>query len=185
MHPSHPRTLPLPAFGAALLLLAAAAPLVAQGPVSAGTRSISFGLGDRVEAGIWTTLSSGTRVGLLGSFQYESASVETPGSSSDSDRTRFQVGPAAKWYTGGTAAVRPFWFGAARVGVDSRETEDRTWNFGMTGAFGADWFPNPQLSIGGYTGLGLDVGRRTRGDRTDSSTAVSTFTTGLQMHIYF
>jgi len=159
----------------------------AQSPVSPGTLSISLGLQDAPQAGLWLTATNHTRLGLLGTMERTSDKVSGPGDQSDSDtRMRYTVGPALKWYIlSSTAGVSPYWLAAASVGVDDRPDDTRTTSYTASGGFGADWFPTPLVSFGGFTGVNFAYDRTRTGDITTTNSRLGTVTAGLQMHVYF
>jgi hypothetical protein len=158
-----------------------------QSPVSPGTLSISLGLDSGTQAGIWLTATSSVRVGLLGTLERTRNSVDGPGdASTSSTRIRFAVGPALKWYVlSNTTPVSPFWYASASLGADDPPNDERTTSYGLVGGFGADWFPVPQVSFGGHTGLGFTYDRTRENGVTRTSSRLGTLTAGLQMHIYF
>jgi len=159
----------------------------AQSPVSPGTLSISLGLDESPQAGVWFTATNHTRIGLLGTLERTSRSVDGPdGESSSSSRLRYTVGPAFKWYLLTTGdRIAPYWHGAATVGGDDPPGDRRTTSFGLDGGFGVDWFPVPQVSFGGFTGLGFRYDRIREGEVTTTDSRLGTLTAGLQMHVYF
>jgi len=159
----------------------------AQSPVSPGTLSISLGLQEAPQAGLWLTATNHTRIGLLGTMERTSDTVDGPGDQSNSDtRMRFTVGPALKWYIlSNTSGVSPYWLAAASVGVDDRPDDTRTTSYTASGGFGADWFPAPLVSFGGFTGVNFDYDRTRVGDVTTTRSRLGTLTAGLQMHVYF
>jgi hypothetical protein len=175
------------AFAAAVALLIAPSSGHAQSPVGPGTLSISLGLDRSPEAGIWFTATRYTRIGLLGTIDRTSNSSEGPGDgTASSSRFRYTVGPALKWYlvTDGDR-VAPYWHTSGWVGGDDPPGDRRVTTLGVDGGFGVDWFPVPQVSFGGYTGLEFTYERTKEGDVTNTFSRLGTLTAGLQMHIYF
>jgi hypothetical protein len=164
-----------------------APPLQAQSPVSPGTLSISIGLQDSPQAGIWLTATTHTRLGLIGTAERTSSKVEGPGQDGDSaTRMRYKVGPAVKWYIlSSTQGISPFWYVAGSVGVDDPPEDTRTTTYDASGGFGVDWFPVPLVSFGAFTGMEFNYDRVRSGDLTTTSSQLGTMTAGLQMHIYF
>lgn len=175
----------LSALAAAGLLAPSA--VSAQSPVSPGTLSISLGLQEAPQAGLWLTATNHTRLGLLGTMERTTDKVDGPGSLGDSDtRMRYTVGPALKWYIlSSTAGVSPYWLAAASVGVDDRPDDTRTTFYTASGGFGADWFPTPLVSFGGFTGVDFSYDRTRAGDFTTTRSSLGTLTAGLEMHVYF
>ncbi len=175
----------LTALGAFALLAPANAS--AQSPVSPGTLSVSLGLDRQPEAGIWFTATSYTRIGLIGIFDRRTREVEGPGDTSTSETTTlYGGGPALKWYlTSNQQRVAPFWYLAGTAGVEDLPNDDRTTRFTGDLGFGADWFPVPQISLGGTTGLSLARERTSNGDTTLTDTRLRSLTVGLNMHLYF
>jgi hypothetical protein len=177
----------LPMAALAAIMLVAPAAAAAQSPVSPGTLSVSVGLQSAPEAGIWFTATTHTRIGLLGTLERRSRSVEGPGGASGSETwLSYSAGPALKWYlSGNQQRVAPFWYLAGTAGVDDPPTDARTTSLTANLGFGADWFVVPQVSLGGITGLALVRDRTTNGDVTLTESTLRTMTVGLQMHIYF
>ncbi len=182
-----PRQILLGTAAALALALLAPAAAHAQSPVSPGTLSISLGLQESPQAGLWFTATNHTRLGLLGTMERTTEKTDGPGGDGDSStRMRFTVGPALKWYIlSNTAGVSPYWYVAGSVGVDDPPDDSRTTSYDASGGFGVDWFPVPLVSFGGFTGVKFEYDRTRIGDFTSTDSRLGTLTAGLQMHIYF
>ncbi len=173
------------ALAAAAFLAPSAA--TAQSPVSPGTLSLSLGLDSSPEAGVWFTATNHTRIGLIGTLERRTRDVEGSGDTFDSQSwLRYSGGPAVKGYlAGNNQRVAPYWYIAGVAGIDDPPTDARTTSFGADLGFGADWFPVPQISLGGTTGLSMVRDRTKNGDVTITESSIRTLTFGLRMHLYF
>lgn len=150
----------------------------------------AFGNGGSI--GYWTMISDrtnlGVRVGLsLGGTDFDGGETGIGLSIS--------AGPALKRYLRGSARpVAPFLYGGLNASWGEEEMqggEVRRGGAGLEGGFGVDWFPAPQVSIGGYTGARLAYSHQAFefDAPTDRSTqdawTLGTFTSGVVLHIYF
>lgn len=175
------------------LTLSVAGTAAAQRPagLEQGKRSISFGLpgdGGSTNFGIWTMFADDLNLGLNLGLNLNRTSTE----GTTTNKTSFlSIAPALRYYTGSLGPVMPFLYGetALSYGKSHQPNNGSNFGFGLTGGLGAEWFPVGNISIAGFTGLGLNSRwtSTTMGTATVKSSILSlgTRTSGLSINFYF
>jgi hypothetical protein len=175
------------------LTLSVAGTAAAQRPagLEQGKRSISFGLpgdGGSTTFGIWTMFADDLNLGLNLGLNLNSASTE---GTTTNKTTFFSIAPALRYYTGALGPVSPFLYGETELSYGKAQQPNNGANtgFGLAGGLGAEWFPVGNISIAGFTGLGLNARwtSTTTGATTVKSSILSlgTRTSGLSINFYF
>lgn len=202
-----------------LVLPAAFAPAAAQEPqpdpairppvhsLVPGAHALSFTLldGEAGELGYWRVHSPRTSLGLFVRLELERAEVETDAPNDDvrSETNSFalSVGPQVRRYLRPAARVTPFLYGSAELGYERerRTTETTVEEFetradaffgSLRAGVGLEWFPVPEVSVSGQTGLRLRAEHGTAEsdlvDREDRTWIVGldSFTSALSLNVY-
>jgi hypothetical protein len=154
------------------------------------TRSIELGVGGGTSIGIWKRNDSDRSLGIIAGGTLSSQGI----GDGDTQRTStFEIEPALKIHTGGTAAFQPYTFASIFGGIDRIDVDsDAGVTLGRVGAslaVGMDWFPVARVSIGGRVGV---RGVYLTGDLTDDVNgadlegfSVGTFTSGILVNLFF
>lgn len=203
----------LPALAAAL----AAAPVRAQDapadsapPPPNGLRqgawSLTFqfptvGGGELGELGAWKMVDARTNLGISLSATLTDRSRETDGHEDSEVHTSVALGLNARRYAATARRVAPYVQARLAAGRGhTRRTGDgvdgtvRAVFASATAAAGAEWFPTPQFSVAGHTGVTVFASRRTydgtgaQGDERearDRDLSLDTLTSTLSLRIYF
>jgi hypothetical protein len=172
---------------AGVLAAAASTPLVAQTvethpEVQRGEHSIALDVSNDLEIGYWNRQSERMDLGLQ---------VWAQGVWSDAnDRLAIGITPAIKQYFGSAGRLAPYSYwgiplGYTRVAYDNTGVEDTnedSFSVGGELGFGLDWFPVPQVSVGGHVGLMAAYS----GIASDENTfLLLTQSSGIRVHLYF
>jgi hypothetical protein len=146
--------------------------------IEAGASSLSFGVpgGSNPYAagtfGYWSmqspTMNLGINVGL---------SLDKQPNNTNYD---ILLAPAIKSYLKTSGVITPYYYGQLNFRLTSQGGNSQDPELGLAGGFGVEWFPTQRFSIGGHTGVGIDVLRR-GGDPV----RIGTFTSGLSAQFYF
>lgn len=131
--------------------------------------------------GYWFMLTPNLNFGLNAGFALDRNAGEDGGDTITN--WDLLLAPALKFYPMTDYVVAPYLFlqGNVRIfsdGID--ETEEDT-EFSAALGLGVEWFPVMNFSVGGHTGLGVDIVRADPGEPI----AIGTFTSGLIASIYF
>lgn len=171
-----------------VLCVLCSAPLAAQETegypaAERGGRSIVLEASGSPRIGYWTRRSTRTDLGL---------DVMLQGLLGDS-QTDLSIGvtPAMKRYLSSPGPLAPYIYAGVPLNYHRFERDnvgvpdDTSDAFGVGGiaGFGLDWYPIPQLSLGGHAGL--RAGYLNRGDDAGSSIQLGTLSSGVRMHLYF
>jgi hypothetical protein len=147
-----------------------------------GRRSIALGVGGATQVGFWTRSSDRTDLGL-----------ELSGNGFFSDRNTtllLTLTPSLKRYHGAAGPLAPYtFFGvplqyqrSANDNVGAPDTAQDSYGVGGAAGFGLDWFPVPQVSLGGHVGLQA-IFHQFPDDSNVLS--VNTLSSGIRAHLYF
>jgi hypothetical protein len=167
---------------AGALLLAPTTPLAAQtiGSYPAaerGQHSISLSIDGDSQIGYWTRQSDrtdlGLELGVTGLFSDSNSSVS------------LNLTPAIKHYVTPAGPLAPYTYLGIPVSFARASNDlDSQHSFGLGGvfAFGVDWFPLPQVSVGGHAGVDVFYSNVGSGSGLFS---VRTFTSAIRAQLYF
>lgn len=185
---------------AAAAALALALPAAAQETVQPSGASIVLNVSAEPTVGVYTFLSPTLQLGVeLGASLAEVSDAETE---SSQEEWSVRVAPALKLFTAAEGSFRPYVFLSPffELGQASEEVEffDETVEIAVDTrtvggelGFGVDWFPASRISIGGHVGLGggltnVEADDDFEGESIDlDGTFLSTFTSGVRVHLYF
>ena len=166
---------------AGALLLAPTTPLAAQtiGSYPAterGQHSIALSIDGNSRIGYWTRQSDRTDLGLELGFG---------GAFSDSNSNLTLIlTPAIKHYVTPAGPLAPYTYFGLPVSF-SRSSNDfdssHNWALGGVFALGVDWFPLPQVSVGGHAGVNASY----RDGNGSGLVSVGTFTSAIHAQLYF
>jgi hypothetical protein len=178
-----------------LLSAAITSTAAAQSPaqLSKGRKSIEFTLPNAGGGtiGLWKFTTDNRNVGLNLGFQYGRGSTVDD---RQSHSWSVSAAPTVKSYFDTRRQVAPYKrFGLSadysRTSFESPlGTEPTPFGFsvGAKAGLGADWFPNDQISIGGYAGLGVSKSWSGHGNHSDATSwSIGTFSSALSVNIYF
>jgi hypothetical protein len=169
--------------------LALASPGTAQVP-QAGARSFQLSPYGDTQVGGWKMVSDRTNLGLAVGLE-----VGRTGGDVEGSRTSVAVAPSLKRYGDPVGPVAPYLFGSLPLGLERRSADradvnERVLRLGGALGVGLDWFPVRGVSLGSHVG----VNARREWERTSSGegassevtyTVAGTFSSGLNLHIYF
>jgi hypothetical protein len=165
--------------------------------LAAGVRSIELPFPTTespARFGMWKMHSERTAIGLIGNVGL-SRNTNTNGTGAKSilSVTDVALGPALKRYFQLHPTVAAF--GTVGLqGIFHRVTEDATedqtdteWGGAANVGIGAEWFPFSRVSLGGTTGLsgGITTSSNSNTDADQSSLFLQTYTTSVQVQVYF
>lgn len=181
------------AVAATVLVCAASAPLLAQDAgataLERGRRSISFTLpgGGGTSFGLWTMLSDRTNLGLNARLEIDRRDAP------DVDAWAVELAPAIRRYVRALGPVMPFLYADVSIGFGGQAQpagDESVLALGTFGGIGVEWFPVRSVSIGGYTGIGLDYTSTeldpvVGGSQSSSRLTLRTATSQLGIQIYF
>lgn len=148
----------------------------------AGAKSLSFelpsggnGYADGA-AGIWYMMTDNINLGVnigLG--------IDREDSGNDTTTTwDVLLAPAMRYYLSTTGVVAPYIHGQANLRFFDDGGDDHV-ELGLAAGIGVEWFPVRNFSVGGQTGLGIDLVRSGTGEPVK----VATFTSALTAQIYW
>lgn len=185
---------------AAAAALALALPAAGQETVQPAGASIVLNVSAEPTVGVYTFLSPTLQLGVeLGASLAEVSDAETE---SSQEEWSVRVAPALKLFTAAEGSFRPYVFLSPffELGQASEEVElfDETVEIAVDTrtvggelGFGVDWFPASRISIGGHVGFGggltnVEADDDFEGEAIDiDGTFLSTFTSGVRVHLYF
>lgn len=90
------------------------------------------------------------------------------------------LAPAVRYYLSTSGVVAPYFHGQANLRFHDTDGDNDP-ELGVAGGIGVEWFPVRNFSVGGQTGLGIDLIRSGSGEPVK----VATFTSALLANIYW
>jgi hypothetical protein len=91
------------------------------------------------------------------------------------------LAPAMRYYLTTSGVVAPFIHAQANLRFYDDHVDTKHIGLGAAGGIGVEWFPVRNFSVGGQTGLGLDIVRPDPG----KPVKLATFTSALTAQIYW
>jgi hypothetical protein len=172
---------------AGALLLAPATPLAAQTITShpaseRGQHSLALSFYGGQQIGYWTKKSDRTDLGLdfgvSGAFRDETTDLT------------INLTPALKHYLSAAGALAPYsyvglpfsWNRTSRDNVGAPDGSSSAVSVGGSVGLGLDWFPLPQVSIGGHAGL---VAYHWGSEGAEGTFIINTLSSGVRVQLYF
>ncbi len=148
----------------------------------AGAKSLSFRVpagGNRYAdgaAGIWYMLSDDMNLGINVGLGIDRTEVGTDTNTS----WDLLLAPAIKYYMA-KGVVNPYFLGQLNLRLHDDGGSNNDPELGIAGGIGVEWFPVRNFSIGGETGVGIDIIRSGNGEPV----RLGTFMSSLVANIYW
>jgi hypothetical protein len=146
-----------------------------------GAKSLSFALPSGGNgyasgaAGLWYMVTDNINLGMnfgLG--------IDRQGAANTVTTWDVLLAPAMRYYLSTSGVVAPYIHGQANIRFYD-DKSDKHVNLGVAGGIGVEWFPVRNFSVGGQTGLGMDIVRPDPG----KPIKLATFTSALTAQIYW
>ena len=128
--------------------------------------------------GVWYMVSSPINLGINFGMRIDSRDEGEESVTA----TNFLIAPAVKYYININSRVAPYILGQLNLGFANEGGEDSETETTVSTilGLGIEWFPVAQMSIGGYTGLAINLVRP-----DPQGFGMNTLTSGLTAQFYF